>query len=178
MAMTEEVKKERKEARKLARKREAELAIVEEHKAQNPVKSMTINIEWKKSRMWGSNPSAEARIEHYDGTFSHIGPFTCSGCGYDKESTVIADIFNVALRYELYRRIKKEQPYGVYYYGGKYEDKGEYFCNPTYNGGVGTSCYYRIAEFIGGRFENVSNGKTFDVFKYIDKKRRKKEVLK
>ena len=38
---------------------------------------MTINIEWKKSYMWGFNPSATAQIEHHDGTRSHVGPFTC-----------------------------------------------------------------------------------------------------
>ena len=43
---------------------------------------------------------------------------------------------------------------------------GEY--RGRYNGGVGTSCYYDIARFIGGRFEHVAGGKTFDVFKYTD----------
>lgn len=42
-------------------------------------------------------------------------------------------------------------------------DEGRYF-----EGGVGTSCYYSIAEFIGGKFENISSGKTFDVYQYTE----------
>lgn len=172
MTMTAEVKAERREARKLERKRANQLEVIEAEMSQKPVKHMTIAIEWKKSRMWGFNPSAEAQIEHHDGTYSHIGPFTCSGCGYDKESTVIAEAFNAALKYKLYgRKKRKEAPYGVYYYAGKYQDKGSYLCAPNYNGGVGTSCYYDIAEFIGGKFEKISSGKTFDVFQYTDKKK-------
>lgn len=41
-------------------------------------------------------------------------------------------------------------------------------CRHT-TGGVGTSCYYDIAEFIGGKFEKISSGKTFDVFQYTNK---------
>ena len=96
MRMSKEEKAERREARKLERKRANQLEAIEAGKAQKPVKSMTISIEWKKSRMWGANPSATAKIQHQDGTYSSIGPFTCSGCGYDKESTVIAEVFNEA----------------------------------------------------------------------------------
>jgi hypothetical protein len=42
-------------------------------------------------------------------------------------------------------------------------------CSPEwkhYNGGVGTSCYYNVSEFIGGKFKCVASGKTFDVFEY------------
>lgn len=57
----------------------------------------------------------------------------------------------------------------MYYYNGvtRTEENG-YISTPSYNGGVGTSCYYKIAEFIGGKFENIANGKTFGVFKYTD----------
>lgn len=170
MKMTEEVKAERREARKAEKKRLLRLEHIAAIKAQKPVKSMTINIEWKKSRMWGFNPSATARIKHHDGSYSNIGPFTCSGCGYDKESTVIAEAFNAALGYKLFKRFKGEAPYGVYYYGGKTNEKGWL---PMFNGGVGTSCYYDISDFIGGTFKKIASGNSFDAFEYTDRRTKK-----
>jgi hypothetical protein len=168
--------------RKLANKIKKQLEIIEEHKNQKPVKEMTITVEWRKSRTWGNCPSAEAVIEYHDGTFKRTDKrYYAGGCGYDKESTVIAEIFNDYLRYKLYQkhkwkdRINQEKvnhPYGVYYYDGSTEKRKEdsegYIRKPSFNGGVGTSCYYKISEFIGGKFENIANGKTFGVFKYTD----------
>ena len=99
--------------------------------------------------------------------------YTCSGCGYDKESTVIAQIFNEFLKYKLYDETLRSKwmaknnfykdedskPYGVHL-------PGEY--TPYYDGGIGTNCYYRIAEYIGGVFEHVASGKMFDVYRYTD----------
>jgi hypothetical protein len=166
MKMTEEVKAERREARKQAKRVEAKRLLVEQAKRMKPVKSIVINIEWIKSRMWGSNPRADATIIYKDGTRRHAGPFTTSGCGYDKESTVIAKVFNDALLYKLFQVKRKAAPYGIYYYKGKQSKDGWL---PTYNGGVGTSCYYDIAEFIGGKFEKIASGKTFDAFQYTNK---------
>lgn len=177
--LTQEEIKSRREARKATRKEEKALAEIQKMKDQKPVKKLTITIEWKRSRMWGSNPSAEAEIAYHDGSFGRVGPFTRSGAGYDKESTVIADVFNAALRYKLFKKIKGEAPYGMYYHNGEapkktYEDREgktvSYYDSPRYNGGVGTSCYYKIAEFIGGVFARVASGKTFDVYEYTDKK--------
>lgn len=152
--------------------KEKDLQRIEQEKNQKPVKSITINIEWKKSRTWGSNPRCEAEVRYKDGDYSRSPVYTASGCGYDKESTVIADVFNDYLKYKLYQKINLLQtkkvnangepnpkyPYGLREWEGK--------C--YYEGGIGTSCYYRIAEFIGGKFEHISEGKTFDVYKYTD----------
>lgn len=159
--LTPEQKEANKLARQKARKETIEIARIDAEKNQKEVDSITINIEWKKSRMWGHNPKCEASVRFKDGSFEHSPVYTCSGCGYDKESTVIADVFNEYLKYKLHKIGEvKEHPYGMY-------------LRPdwkTFNGGVGTSCYYRIAEFIGGKFENVGSGKTFDVYKYTDNK--------
>ncbi len=178
--LTEQEKIDRREARKVARMQAKEHAQIEAEKTQKPVKTITITIEWKKSRMWGSNPNAEASVEFQDGTFGRFNGFTCSGCGYCKESTVIAEIFNHLLKYKLYqphkwkddrKRENHNHPYGVYYYGGdvsKEQYESGYIGKPCFNGGVGTSCYPAISEFIGGKFETVASGKTFDVYKYTD----------
>lgn len=150
---------EKRQAQKEAREEKKKLAAIEAEKAQKEVESITINIEWKKSRMWGSNPHCEAIVRFKDGSSERSATYTASGCGYDKESTVIADVFNAYLLYKLHRiGTTKEHPYGVYLR----EDW------KNYNGGVGTSCYYRIAEFIGGKFRSVGSGKTFNVYEYTD----------
>lgn len=167
------------EARRKARIEQKELAKIETQKKQKPVKSLIITIEWHKSKMWGNNPSGSVQVAFKDGTYICQNGYTCSGYGYDKESTVIADIFNDFLRYKLYQKhiwkdsINREKtnfPYGVYYYNGETGEVYEsgYIQKPSFNGGVGTSCYSSISKFIEGKFESVATGKTFDVFKYTD----------
>ena len=165
------------EARRKAKKEALELARIESEKNQKPIKSITINIEWKRSQMWGSNPNCTAEVSFQDGTFERSPVYKASGCGYDKESTVIAEVFNSYLKYKLWeftefngllkhpvknQYYKKEEiPYGIYLpFTG--------FTWVSFNGGIGTSCYNSISEFIGGKFEHVASGKTFDVFKYSE----------
>ena len=54
------------------------------------IESLTITVEWKKSSMWGSNPTAKAYI---DG-IGHVSSGSISGCGYDKCSTAVAKVLN------------------------------------------------------------------------------------
>jgi hypothetical protein len=169
--LTPEEKEARKVARIEANKATKEAARIEAEKNQKPVKSITISIEWKKSRTWGANPHAEAAVYFHDGTTERRDGYTCSGCGYDKESTVIAEIFNEFMKYKLWNlsaeAIKGGQgsmdsgpaPYGINNYSPS---------SRSFGGGIGTSCYYRIAEYLGGKFENVASGKTFDVYKYTE----------
>ncbi len=161
--LTPEQKQANKLARQEARKQAKELARIEREKNQKEVAEITINIEWVKSRMWGHNPKCTATVRHKDGSFSY-GSATASGCGYDKESTVIAEIFNNFLKYKLYRELKQTEqdrqdgmPYGIYI--SQYRH---------FSGGIGTDCYYAISEAIGGKFEKIASGKSFDAFKYTD----------
>lgn len=161
---------EQKQANRLARKEriaaEKEVARIEREKNQKPVRKMTLSIEWKKSRMWGNNPRLSAEVYHHDGSYSS-GEFTCSGCGYDKESTVISEAFNAFLKYKLYGELKptdrdrerdgEKMPYGIY--TGQYRH---------FSGGIGTDCYYPISEAIGGKFTRVASGKTYDCYVYTD----------
>jgi len=133
-------------------------------KNQKQVKKMTITIEWKKSSTWGNNPNATAEVHFKDGTLERSQVYKCSGCGYDKESTVIAQIFNDYLRYKLWeiedaKHIQKGKPYGI---------RLNYEFSPYYEGGVGANCYYSISEFICGKFEHIAGGNTFDVYQYTE----------
>ena len=164
------------EQRREAKKLQKEIARIESEKNQKPVSEIVINIEWKRSTTWGPNPNCEARVHFKDGDYETSPTFKCSGCGYDKESTVIADVFNQYLKYKLWQKAaqilkpKKEysynpvshiHPYGIYLPSKDYN-------RVSFNGRVGTNCYKQISEFIGGKFEHVSGGKSFDVYKYTD----------
>ena len=138
------------------------------------VDHIEINVEWKNSRTWGSNPHLTAWA-HYsepnaDGSrVSSRFTATCSGCGYDKLSTVVADCFNHFLRCNLYeipaRKWNKEEkrPYGISYWP---ETNTRH-----YAGGVGIECYRAIAEYIGGEFIRVARGESFEAFHFTMGKR-------
>ena len=154
--------KEKLEARRKARAEMNEILRIEAERKQKPVKSINLNIEWSKSRTWGANPHLQAEVWFQDGTFERSPDFTCSGCGYDKISTVIAEAFNRYLLYKLWAMTEeqlKKKPYGIYV--------AEDYRN--YSGGIGVSCYSDISEFIGGQWESLASGKTFDAFRYTEK---------
>ena len=162
--LTPEQKEANKKARQEKRREEKEALRIHTEMTQKRVSYIRINIEWVKSRMWGTNPRCEATVVYKDGSTAN-GYATASGCGYDKESTVIADIFNQFLKYKLYEPLIRTdrdredgKPYGIYISGN----------HKSYSGGIGTDCYYEIAKAIGGKFERLATGKTFDVYKYTD----------
>lgn len=154
-----------KEENRIAR----ELKKIEAEKNQKPVKELTISIEWKKSRTWGGNPHATAIVYYHDGTAERRDGYTASGCGYDKASTVVAEIFDDFLKYKLWRKLPEEKKYWINQekraepYGVVIRDDMRYF-----SGGIGMSCFPAISEFIGGKFETVASGNSFDVYKYTD----------
>jgi len=172
MKLAEEQKQQNKRERAKNKEFDKFQSKIISQKEQKEIQSLTITIEWRKSRTWGSNPYASCRIHYKDGTFRYEEKvYTASGYGYDKESTVIAEIFNDFLRYKLWNRSieeLKDSPYGIS--SGEWitslENKIEY---RRYDGGVGTNCYYDISKFIGGEFICVASGKTFDVYKYEEK---------
>ena len=167
MKMTQEQKDARKEIRRQERIAANEAARIQEQKNQKHVKTLTITIEWKRSRMWGNNPHAEGSVMYRDGSWATFTA-TASGCGYDKESTVVASIFNDTLRYKLWMLTPEQldasdggaRPYGI----------NNYSSGRGFSGGIGMSCYPRIAEYIGGKMEHVASGNTFDVWKYTDER--------
>lgn len=164
--LTPEQKRANAVARKEARIAAKQAARIEAERNQKPVKRLTIVIEWKKSRTWGNNPVATGTIEYTDGTFGEAGAARASGCGYDKESTVIADLFDRCLRYKLWALTEEQikgghgsndrgpAPYGINCYNGR----------RSFAGGIGTNCYYRICEYLGGKFEHAASGNTCDVY--------------
>ncbi|MFA7254351.1 MAG: hypothetical protein WC107_07450 [Patescibacteria group bacterium] len=121
--------------------------------------SIVINIEWKKSRMWGYNPHAKARVHCKDGTFRTFET-TCGGCGYDKHSTVVAHLLNECLLGVLTRAYAK----GVMIpYGATGCRDGIY--PPRFDDGVGMSCYdgdHGVLTAIGCSIMHTASGDSFD----------------
>lgn len=137
---------------------------VEEVKAQPKLESLTITIEWKKSRMWGSNPHATGEARTTEG-MRLVGTATASGCGYCKRSTVIADLFNQFLRHKLYdsavlARLAIKKPYGM-----SFPKNGQKWL-PCFEGGIGEGCYRQISEAIGGAWECVAYTDNVEVYQY------------
>jgi len=130
------------------------------------VTHMSIKISWHKSRTWGYCPRAEVWATFANGEHTYLSGFSATGCGYDKESQVVSDVFNRLCRGMLYRRrhSHKKKPYGVYL--------DAFF--PCFAGGIGMNAYAVIANFLGGRMEHVSWSSTFDhyVFNFKSQKPR------
>lgn len=103
------------------------------------IKQITINVRWVKSRTWGHNPNATADVRYTDGTYQEVKA-RCSGCGYDKLSTVVADILNQCMGDYLKEKMegnerREDFPYGI--------QRG-YF-----EGGIGIDCYGDKSESYG-----------------------------
>lgn len=140
-----------------------ELARIDTIAQAQDVVSINITMEWKKSRIWGMNPSAEAFVRYANGTGERFNSGPISGCGYDKGSTAVANCLNQVngLLKRLYakkdKRVKMDN-HEFFGYGSGYG------LLPSIEGGVGVSCYDRIMKKIGLSFQGVAHGKTFDVY--------------
>lgn len=132
-----------------------------------------ISMEWKRSRMWGSNPTAECWYSYIDKDgnrqSNYVTSSSISGCGYDKGSTAVAQCLNQINEVLKPLYSKKDKAYkpaqnenetnrALFGYGSGYG------ILPSIEGGVGVSCYPRIFEAIGYKFNTVASGKTFDVY--------------
>ena len=131
--------------------------------AENPfsLKECTITIEWKRSATWGSNPHAILRGYDNEGNF-FTSEATASGCGYCKESTVIAECLNqipaiMKLLYEVKDKFITSDNESIFSYGVS-------GLLPSFSGGVGTSCFVRNFEHLGYTMKHIVSGKSFDVF--------------
>jgi len=133
-----------------------------------------ISIEWKRSAMWGSNPKAECWYSYTnkDGDYQsgYVVSGSIGGCGYDKQSTAVADCLNqinevLKLLYTLKNdnhvgTVKNENDLNrsLFGYGSGYG------ILPSIEGGVGVSCYNPIFNKLGYEFKTVASGKTYDVY--------------
>ncbi|MBQ1789284.1 MAG: hypothetical protein II008_03830 [Oscillospiraceae bacterium] len=116
-----------------------------------------VNVEWTKSRTWGNIPHAKVYAPGCNTTG------TASGCGYDKESAAIADALNSnpEVMRILYNHIDAGGIflYGVHVFAGI----------PSFQGGVGVSCFSHIFEALGYNWRTLASGRTFDAYEVTKK---------
>lgn len=157
-------KKEIRQCRKYYNERLSKVEAAE--KCTYEITEIKIIVEWKKSRKWGSNPHAEVKAygDNYFECF--MGKASGSGCGYDKESTAIANALNqlIPLKKAMYavkdKDVKKTNQEVLGYGSG-------YGVLPYFEGGVGIQRHCNIFERLGYTFRTVASGKTFAVYEIV-----------
>lgn len=127
-----------------------------------------ITIEWKKSAMWRSNPTA---YTNYGFTSRSIG-----GCGYDKQSTATAEALNSHLPILKLLFSKKDSELLDYIKNHPESDikngynravlgyGSGYNILPKFEGGVGVDSHKRILENLGLQMRHIANNRNSDVF--------------
>jgi hypothetical protein len=155
--ISDEEKERRAYARKQAREWRKQQALTEAQRTQKPVSRINVSIVWRKS-VYGWSPRAAATLIYTDNTTKHTGSvYYAGGCGYDKISTVLADVLSDSILYRIHQKMDAGGaviPYGVY------EHKGRY----TIGGGYGLGTVKTIVEWLDGSMEHLVNEKTFDFF--------------
>lgn len=134
--------------------------------------NIRIDVSWKKSQTWGSNPTAEVWAGEYLGLSRSVG-----GCGYDKESTAIAEPFNkskkmakiaiiakfIDTKYEnMSWKEKQEKGIFNYSYGVRfsiYHNNGIYW-----EGGVGASSFMNCIKTAGYKMDAEFHPKHSDLY--------------
>lgn len=145
------------------------LEIVENTKDYSDDKEIIITLEWQKGSMGAYQVKA---FDNYGNDTERTGGF-----GYDKESTVTAQILNKHPEILKLLYLKKEDYLNsnipldnkptdqngvnrvVLGYGSGYNILARF------EGGVGVSCHQKILENVGLKMEHISNGKKSDVYR-------------
>jgi len=133
-----------------------------------------ISIEWKRSAMWGSNPKAECWYSYTDKDGNYQSGYVVSGsiggCGYDKQSTAVADCLNQINEVLKPLYLLKDKSYNSELKGSHIDNRSilsygsGYGILPSIEGGVGVSCYPAIFNAVGYDFKTIASGKTYDVY--------------
>lgn len=144
----------------------AKIAEIEAVEKAEPFKGqLIITVEWKRSRMWGSNPKS---YTNFGFESDSIG-----GCGYDKLSTATAEALNnhkplLKLLWQAKEKYLATHPRTkkgnsdihreILGYGAGYG------LLPRFEGGVGVGSHQRIIEKLGLQWQNVTSTNNTDVF--------------
>ena len=124
----------------------------------NELVSVEIQIEWKKSKMWGYNPTCNIVVKDDKNNYMNFTSGSIGGCGYDKKSTSVANALNESLTIQ---KLFCEKGDNVTSYGFTHQRN---YSLPYLEGGVGCECYSRVFEEMGYKFESIAHGDNFDVY--------------
>lgn len=129
------------------------------------IKSMSIVVEWRKNRTWGANPKAFLTVYFKDNSIHEFESSPISGCGFDKLSIAVGETLNqcnelLKLMYVEKNRPKNKNKESRHVFG-----YGSGYALPYFQGGVGISCYPRIFEKLGFKFETMRGTNSVDIYK-------------
>lgn len=151
-----------------------ELAKVEAAEAAPDVHTVSIEVEWKRSRTWGYNPHASVVINHQNRYFG-----SASGCGYDKRTAAVGEALNqsAVIKRMLYLEKEKALAEGWRPDGGVGNNAGcihygaGYGTLPYFEGGVGMSSFEGVFNACGLKLTHVADGRYYDhyVFERVGK---------
>ena len=155
------IDKRKKEIEKQLNKDLSKIDIIKE--SNNEIESITVQVEWTPSRMWGSNPKATVSV-YLNGAYNSYRSGSIGGCGYDKESTAISEALNqipelLKLLYLIKDSNIDKSNNDLFGYGMS--------CGilPEFSGGCGVSCYSKNFKTLNMKFEGIAFGKSFNVYK-------------
>ena len=153
----------KKEHKRIDKKAAAILTRIVEIENTTPNAGFKIDVDWKKSAAWGYCPNANIYSWNYEA--SHRATAKAGGCGYDKLSSVTADLLNsdnsilhiVLTAYEkataadnTINDIRNILGYGI---SGNIIDGLQLF-----DGGVGVDCHIAILKKLGYNVTHNSGG--------------------
>lgn len=145
---------------------EQEITEINALKEVGKLIDIKIQVEWKASKMWRANPTAECWYSYQkdgDRYSGYVKSRSVGGCGYDKLSTAVAEVLNQIPEVLKPLYLKKDKNMDqhnrlIFGYGSGYG------ILPQFESGVGVSCFPNIFKAIGFDFKHTASGKTFDVF--------------
>lgn len=133
------------------------------------IRSVSISIDWKRSAMWGYNPTATVII---NGIYEFTG--TASGCGYDKRTAAVGAALNQSdiikkMLYTAKEKALKKAPARIrnnpessnadlIHYGAGYG------VLPYFEGGVGMTSFRGVFEACGLKCTHTHETKTTDYY--------------
>lgn len=162
----------KKAEKTIAKRMEQAKELLDTVGSADDVQDIKISVDWTRSRTWGANPhaSVEIKTQGVDGNHWYSYKGTASGCGYDKESTAIAEALNqsMAVLKLLYDAKEKALVGGEENATNNRATLGYgsgYGALPRFEGGVGTNCFASILERLGFTWEHIAWGKSYDVYR-------------
>lgn len=158
--------------RELDKDHAKDLAKLDAAEAAPDVKSVVVEVEWKRSRTWGYNPHASVVINKQNRYFG-----SASGCGYDKRTAAVASALNqsAVIARMLYQA--KEKALADGYDPEKWKNHGPetnsgcihygagYGTLPYFEGGVGMSSFEGVFNACGLKLTHCNtSGKYYDYY--------------
>ena len=132
------------------------------------IKRIVIATDWRRGSMQANQCKAEIKVTYADYCTEVFESERTGGCGYDKESTAIADAFNQinALLKELALKANEAIERGEVYcdyigYGCGYSTL------PYFEGGVGFSSQEKILNSLGYKMNHLHWTKTSDIYEFV-----------